>query len=86
MQSEFTPELHTLISKLTAGHLQILHHAGDLLITMVKESVILYKKEFRKIKKLKFFVSPIDLKVMKTLLTARLPVTMSSMQTWFYIM
>ena len=36
---------------------------GDLLITMVKETVILYKKEFRKMKKV---VSLIDLKVMKT--------------------
>ena len=36
---------------------------GDLLITMVKETVILYKKEFRKMKKV---VSLIDLKEMKT--------------------
>ena len=36
---------------------------GDLLITMVKEAVILYKKVFRKMKKV---VSLIDLKVMKT--------------------
>ena len=46
----FLPELHRWISKLTARHL----HAcppGDLLITMVKETVILYKKEFRKMKK-----------------------------------
>ena len=28
---------------------------GDLLITMVKETVILYKKEFRKMKKVKLF-------------------------------
>ena len=35
---------------------------GDLLITMVKETVILYKKEFRKKKKV---VSLIDLKEMK---------------------
>ena len=50
MQSAFLPELHRWISKLTARHL----HAcppGDLLITMVKETVILYKKEFRKMKK-----------------------------------
>ena len=50
MQSAFLPELHRWISKLTARHL----HAcppGDLLITMVKEKVILYKKEFRKMKK-----------------------------------
>ena len=36
---------------------------GDLLITMVKETVILYKKEFRKMKKV---VSLVDLRVMKT--------------------
>ena len=36
---------------------------GDLLITMVKETVILYKKEFRKMKKV---ASLIDLKEMKT--------------------
>ena len=36
---------------------------GGLLITMVKEAVILYKKVFRKMKKV---VSLIDLKVMKT--------------------
>ena len=50
MQSAFLSELHRWISKLTARHL----HAcppGDLLITMVKETVILYKKEFRKMKK-----------------------------------
>ena len=44
------PELHGWISKLSARHL----HAcppGDLLITMIKETVILYKKEFRKMKK-----------------------------------
>ena len=50
---------------------------------MVKETVILYKREFRKMKKK--VVSVIDLKVMKTLLTARLPVTMSRVQTWFYM-
>ena len=62
MQSAFLPELHRWISKLTARHL----HAcppGDLLITMVKETVILYKREFRKMKKV---VSLIDLKEMKT--------------------
>ena len=50
MQSAFMPELHRWISKLTARHL----HAfppGDLWVTMVKETVILYKKEFRKMKK-----------------------------------
>ena len=36
---------------------------GDLLTTMVKETVILYKKEFRRMKK---SVPLIDLKVMKT--------------------
>ena len=40
---------------------------GDLLITMVKETVILYKKSFEKWKKGNFFVPLIDLKVMKTL-------------------
>ena len=49
------------ISKLTARHLQ--RPPGDLSITMVKETVILYKKEFRKMKKV---VSLIDLKEMKT--------------------
>ena len=47
MQSAFLPELHRWISKLTARHL----HAcppGDLLITMVKETVILYKKRVSK--------------------------------------
>ena len=56
MQSAFLPELHRWISKLTARHL----HAcppGDLLITMVKETVILYKKEIRKMKK-KSRISP----------------------------
>ena len=61
MQSAFMPELHRWISKLTARHL----HAcppGDLLITMIKETGILYKKEFRKMKKV---VSLLDLKEMK---------------------
>ena len=47
MQSAFLPELHRWISKLTARHL----HAcppGHLLITMVKETVILYKKRVSK--------------------------------------
>ena len=35
--------------RLTARHLK--GPPGDLLITMVKETVILYKKEFRKMKK-----------------------------------
>ena len=60
MQSAFMPELHRWISKLTASHLQ--GPAGDLLITMVKETVILYQKEFRKMKKV---VPLIDLKEMK---------------------
>ena len=51
MQSAFMPELHRWISKLTARHLQLACPPGDLLITMVKETVILYKKEFRKMKK-----------------------------------
>ena len=50
MQSAFLPELHRWISKLTARHLHACQ-PGDLLITMVKETVILYKKEFRKMKK-----------------------------------
>ena len=49
MQSAFMPELHRWISKLTARHLQ--GPPGNLLITTVKETVILYKKEFRKMKK-----------------------------------
>ena len=63
MQSAFMPELHRGISKLTARHLQLACPPGDLLITMVKERVILYKKEFRKMKKV---VSLTDLKEMKT--------------------
>ena len=61
MQSAFLPELHRWISRLIARHM----HAcppGDLLITMVKETVILHKKEFRKMKKV---VSLLDLKEMK---------------------
>ena len=61
MQSAFLPELHRWISKLIARHL----HAcppGDLLITMVKEMVIFYKKSFEKWKKV---VSFLDLKEMK---------------------
>ena len=46
MQSAFMPELHRWISKLTARHLQ--GPPGDLLMTMVKETVILYQKESRK--------------------------------------
>ena len=63
MQSAFMPELHRWISKLTAPHLQLQGPIGDLLITMVKETVILYQKEFRKMKKV---VTLIDLKEMKT--------------------
>ena len=82
MQSVFLPELHRWISKLIARHL----HAclpGDLLITMVKEMVILYKKEFRKMKK-KSYLSLIW-KRWKREMTARWPVTVSSVQTWFYM-
>ena len=82
MQSAFLPELHRWISKLIARHL----HAcppGDLLITMVKETVILYQKEFRKMKK-KSYLSLIW-KRWKREMTARLPVTVSSVQTWFYM-
>ena len=62
MQSAFLPELHRWISKLIARHL----HAcppGDLLITMVKETVILYKKRVSKNEKK--VVSLLDLKEMK---------------------
>ena len=61
MQSAFMPELHRWISKLTARHLH--GPPGDLLITMVKETVILYKKEFQKMKKVVYLI---DLKEMKT--------------------
>ena len=81
MQSAFMPELHRWISKLTAPHLQ--GPPGDLLITMVKETVILYQKEFRKMKK-KSYLSLIW-KRWKREMTARLPVTVSSVQTWFYM-
>ena len=50
MQSAFLPELHRWISKLTARHLHA-YPPGDFLITMVKETVILYKKKIRKMKK-----------------------------------
>ena len=41
------------------------------------------KKSFEKVKKVKHIrISLIDLTVMKTLSTARLPVTVSSVQTW----
>ena len=82
MQSAFLPELHRWISKLIARHL----HAcppRDLLITMVKETVILYKKEFRKMKK-KSYLSLIW-KRWKREMTARLPVTVSSVQLCFYM-
>ena len=56
---------------------------GDILITMVEETIIIYKKEFRKNeKKWNLFVSLIDLIVTKTILTGRLLVTVSSVQTW----
>ena len=61
MQSAFMSELHRWISKLTASHL-LACPPGDILITMVKETVILYKKEFRKMKKVASFI---DLKEMK---------------------
>ena len=82
MQSAFLPELHRWISKLTARHL----HAcppGDLLITMVKETIILYKKEFRKMKKNSYL--SLIWKRWKREMTSRLPVTVSSVQTWFYM-
>ena len=48
---------------------------GGLLITMMKETVILYKRVPKKMKKRNLFISLIDLMVMKTQLTARLPLT-----------
>ena len=63
MQSAFLPKLHRWISKLTARHLPACP-PEDLLITMVKETVILYKKEIRKMKKSR--VSLLDVKEMKT--------------------
>ena len=83
MQSEFMPELHRWISKLVARHMQIFHH-GYILITMVKETVILYKKEFRKMNRKKLFLSLVW-KWWKREKTARLPVTVLSVQTWFYM-
>ena len=56
---------------------------GDLLITMVKEAVILYKKSVSKNEK-KSYLSMIW-KWWKREMTARLPVTVSSVQTWFYM-
>ena len=53
---------------------------GDLLITMVKETVILYKRVLKIEKKV---VSLIDLKVMKTRNDCQM--TVSSVQTWFYM-
>ena len=50
MQSAFMPALHKWISKLTARHLHACP-SGDLMITMVKDTVILFKIEFRKLKK-----------------------------------
>ena len=52
----------------------------DLLITMVKETVIIIKRVMKKSETCS--VSLIDLIAMKTLLPARLPVTVSSVQTW----
>ena len=52
--SAFLPELHRWISKLIARHLHACQ-PGDLLITMVNEMVIFYKKEFRKMKKSRIF-------------------------------
>ena len=82
MQSAFLPELHRWISKLTARQL----HAcppGDLSITMVKESVILNKKRVSKNEK-KSYLS-LMWKRWKREMTAKLPVTASSLQTWFYM-
>ena len=84
MQSAFLPELHRWISKLIARHLHAcLPLPGDLLITMVKEMVIFYKKRVSKNEK-KSYLSLIW-KRWKRDMTARLPVTVSSVQTWIYM-
>ena len=80
MQSEFTPELHRWIFKLTAPATcrfstgRPFDHHG-------KGSSKKVSKKWEK--KSNLFVSLIDLIVMKTLFTARLPVNVSSVQTWF---
>ena len=56
---------------------------GDLLITMVKEAVILYKKSVSKNENK--VVSFIDLKVMKTRNDCEIACDCSSVQTWFYM-
>ena len=56
---------------------------GDIVITMVKETEILYKKRVSKNEK-KSYLSSIW-KWWKREMTARLPVTVSSVQTWFYM-
>ena len=80
MQSEFMPELHRWISKLTARHLQIFHqeifdHHGK------GNGIFFYKKEFRKMKKSRIS----HWSESKREMTTRLPVTVSSVQTWFYM-
>ena len=79
MQSAFLPELHRWISQLTARHLHACPQ-GDILITMVKETVILYKKEFREMKK-----SHISPWCERDENAKWLRVTVSSVQTWFYM-
>ena len=61
MQSELMPELHRWISKLTARQAAD-SPPGDLLITMVKETVICIKR----VSKNEKVVSLIDLKVIET--------------------
>ena len=56
---------------------------GNLLITMVKETVILYKKRVSKNEKKSY--PSLMWKRWKREMTARLPVTVSSVQTWFYM-
>ena len=56
---------------------------GDLFITMVKETVILYKKDFSK-KEKKSYLSLIW-RWSEREMTARLPATVSIVQTWFYM-
>ena len=80
MQSAFMPELHKWISKLTARHLQ--GPPGDLLITMVKETVIFLKRVLKNEKK--SYLSLIW-KRWKREMTARLSMTVSSVQTWIYM-
>ena len=80
MQSAFMPELHRWISNLTARHL----HHQDIFWSpgMVKEAVFCTKMSSKNEKK--SYLSLIW-KWWKREMTARLPVTVSSVQTWFYM-